>query len=187
MPFLDSPQRFGWISVALHWLGAIAIPALFALGWWMTGLDYYHPWYLRAPAWHIGCGLLLFGLLIVRVAWRMTQTQPLPIGNPFPWQSRFAGWNHRLLLGLSLLVSFSGYLIVTAVGQGASVFDLFTIAPLPVLMDRQEDVAGLMHWYTALLLIILSGLHAGAALKHHFIDRDATLYRMLGITREPKS
>lgn len=186
LPFLDSPTRFGSISIFLHWLTALAIPTLFALGWWMTGLDYYHPWYLRAPEWHVGSGLLLFGLLILRVLWRAAQIAPQPLPTKHTWEARAAIWNHYLMLTLSLLASFSGYLIVTATGQAASIFDAFTVPALPAFMDRQEDLAGSLHWYSAVLLMALVALHAAAALKHHFLDRDATLTRMLGIHQESK-
>jgi cytochrome b561 len=75
----------------------------------------------------------------------------------------------------------SGYLISTADGRGIDVFGLFTVPATLQGIDHQEDVAGASHLVLAVTLIALALLHAGAALKHHFIDRDRTLRRMLGL------
>ena len=74
----------------------------------------------------------------------------------------------------------SGYLISTADGRAISVFGWFEVPATITSIPKQEDVAGLVHQYLAWGLVIFSGVHALAALKHHFIDRDATLNRMLG-------
>ena len=74
----------------------------------------------------------------------------------------------------------SGYLISTADERGISVFGLFEVPGFGSLIDNQEDLAGVVHKYAAYLVIGLTLLHAAAALKHHFIDKDETLTRMLG-------
>jgi cytochrome b561 len=75
---------------------------------------------------------------------------------------------------------FAGYLISTADGVGISVFGLFEVPSLIDSIPDQADVAGAIHLYLAWTLVVFSVLHGLAALKHHFIDRDATLTRMLG-------
>jgi cytochrome b561 len=87
---------------------------------------------------------------------------------------------HGLLYAGIFLVMISGYLISTAKGRGVSVFDLFEIPAFITGLPNQADLAGAVHFYVAWGLVLLAGLHALAALKHHFIDRDATLKRMLG-------
>jgi len=84
-----------------------------------------------------------------------------------------------LYAGLFALM-ISGYLISTADGRGIEVFGLFEVPATLTTIPDQEDVAGVVHEYLAWGLVIFAGLHALAALKHHFIDRDATLVRMLG-------
>jgi cytochrome b561 len=76
-------------------------------------------------------------------------------------------------------VMIAGYLISTADGVGIPVFGLFEVPALVSGLPDQADTAGVIHLYLAWALVIFAGLHALAALKHHFIDRDATL-RMLG-------
>lgn len=73
----------------------------------------------------------------------------------------------------------TGYLIVTAGGRGLDVFDWFVI-PSVLEQDGLEDIAGEVHEIIAFIIIGLAAFHALGALKHHFIDKDETLRRMLG-------
>lgn len=87
---------------------------------------------------------------------------------------------HLLLYGLLFAIMISGYLISTAEGKPV---DVFGVLPVPALfsgMGEQADLAGDVHLWLAWSVVILSALHGLAALKHHFIDRDITLKRMLG-------
>ena len=73
----------------------------------------------------------------------------------------------------------SGYLISTADGRGIEVFNWFEVPGLGSFIENQEDLAGQVHEYAAYILIGLSSLHALAALKHHFMNKDNTLKKML--------
>ena len=90
-----------------------------------------------------------------------------------------APWAHGLLYVLLILVMISGYLISTAEGRPIEVFDWFAVPATLSGIEHQEDIAGEIHELLAFALIGLSLFHAGAAFKHHFHDRDATLRRML--------
>jgi len=180
MQWRNSSTNYGLVSILLHWLVAIAVVGLFALGYWMVGLTYYSSWYRAAPDIHKSVGLLLLGLMVVRVIWRFVSHGPAPLRS-HGRMTRFATKaGHGLLyIGLFALM-ISGYLISTADGRPISVFDWFEVPALITSIPKQEDIAGLVHEYLAWGLLIFSGLHALAALKHHFIDRDPTLKRMFG-------
>lgn len=178
MRLSDSESGYGWVSIAVHWLVALAVIGLFALGLWMTGLDYYHPWYRRGPDLHRGIGVLLAGIIVLRLVWRYAMPRPRPAGRPRPIERRLSRFAHGLLYLLPILLGVSGYLISTADGRPLAVFDWFEIPALVSTVDNLEDLAGDVHYVLALMLIGLAGLHALAALKHHFVDRDATLRRM---------
>ncbi|MCI0510599.1 cytochrome b561 [Chromohalobacter marismortui] len=168
----------GWgiASIVMHWLSALIVVGLFALGWWMTGLGYYDYWYQLAPWWHKSFGMLLLGLTLLRVAWRLSQSTPLAQGAR--WERRAAHAGHVLLYVLLLTVMVSGYLISTAEGQGISVFGVFEVPALIVGLPHQATLAGDVHWYAAWALIVLAVGHTLAALKHHLLDRRDTLRRM---------
>lgn len=85
-----------------------------------------------------------------------------------------------LLYVLLLVLLLSGYLISTADGKPISVFGWFEVPALFSGAGQQADLAGDVHLWLAWSLVLLSALHALAALKHHFVDRDTTLKRMLG-------
>ncbi|KZZ44246.1 hypothetical protein A3755_21060 [Oleiphilus sp. HI0085] len=84
-----------------------------------------------------------------------------------------------MLYILMFLIMSSGYLISTADGRGVGVFELFDVPALPSLIENQEDIAGEIHFYLAWTLIVLVILHVAGALKHHFINKDTTLVKML--------
>jgi len=182
----DNASTFGLGSMLLHWTVALAIIGMYPLGLYIETLSYYDPEYRTIPAWHKSIGMLLLALLVVRIFWRTINRTPDPLPQPkaMLWITRAV---HRLLYLLPLITLVSGYMISTADGRPISVFNWFEVPALPAVMENQEDLAGEIHYWTATLMIALAGLHALAALKHHFMDRDNTLIRMLPISKEKSS
>ena len=118
--------------------------------------------------------------MLLRVLWRFISPPP-PALQSYSRMTRIgASFGHGFLYLSLFAVMIAGYLISTADGVGIPVFGLFEVPALVSGLPDQADTAGLIHFYLAWVLVIFSGLHALAALKHHFIDRDATLTRMLG-------
>lgn len=180
----NSRERFGWVSIVIHWLMAIAIIGMFALGIWMVDLNYYDDWYHRAPWVHRSVGMLLFFLLLFRLGWRLTNPVPEILGQW--WERLIAIWVHRGHYLFMFAVIISGYLISTAYGRGVEVFDWFEV---PALLDAdkgRESSAGFIHMLLAWGFMGYICMHAAAALKHHLIDKDATLLRMLGLSKTEK-
>jgi len=177
----NSSGSYGLIAILLHWTMALMIFGMFALGLWMTDLNYYDIWYHRAPELHKDIGMLLLFLLIFRFAWRLLNTRPDLLG--LWWEKLVALIVHRLHYLLMFTVMLSGYLIPTAEGVGIDIFAWFTV-PATFTFDKQQaDMIGIIHRLSAWAMMGLAALHSAAALKHHFVDRDITLLRMLGITR----
>lgn len=176
----NNNSRYGWVAVAFHWLMAPTIIGMFALGWWMRGLSYYDAWYRQGPFIHKSIGILLLIALVARLLWRWSNTTPTP--EPAPrWQQKAAGMAHWLIYALLLAIAVSGYLISTADGRGIEVFNWFTVPASLQGLENQEDIAGAVHKWLAWSLMGLVVIHSLAALKHHFINRDATLRKMLGL------
>lgn len=177
----NTPRGYGLVAIMLHWLVALAVIGLFSLGVWMTGLGYYDDWYKRGPDLHKSIGIVLFIIMLARVLWSAKNIKPEDEPGSSAWQRRAAHGMHRLLYVLPFALVISGYLISTADGRAIEVFNLFSVPATLTGIANMEDVAGEVHWYLALILIGLAGVHALAALKHHFIDRDRTLIKMLGM------
>ncbi len=180
MQLRNTSTRYGWVSIVIHWSVALVVFGLFGLGLWMVGLDYYSMWRKDAPDLHKSIGITLFAVMLVRIVWRLLSPPP-PVLASYSRMTRIgAAFGHAFLyLGL-FAVMIAGYLISTADGVGIPVFGLFEIPAVVSGLPDQADVAGLVHLYLAWVLVVFAGLHGVAAFKHHFIDRDATLVRMLG-------
>ncbi len=178
----NSSDSWGLVSVLLHWLVAITVFGMLGLGLWMTGLDYYHPWYRLGPDIHRSTGILLFIVILLRLAWRLGEGTPAPEPNHKQWEIRSAHLAHLLLYLLPLAIALSGYLMSSADGRAASVFGWFSIPAMYTGLERQEDIMGGIHEILAWCLITIVAVHTAGALKHHFIDRDSTLTRMLYIS-----
>ncbi|NMH60860.1 cytochrome b [Alteromonas ponticola] len=174
---------WGWLLITIHWLTALTVFSMFAAGLWMVDLNYYSDWYKTAPHWHKSIGLLLAALTLFRVVWRLVGRRPQKFGSKL--EQRVASLAHLFIYLLLFTLFLSGYLISTADGRAIDVFNWFTVPSLGELIDDQEDIAGSIHFYVAWALIGLVSLHALAALKHHFFDKDATLRRMLGQKQTP--
>jgi cytochrome b561 len=176
----NSDRHYGYLTIALHWLSALIIFALFALGFWMVDLTYYDKWYTTAPDLHKSIGICLLLLMVARFAWRLLQITPNPLATHSQLEQKLAHAVHIILYVLLFAIMLSGYLISTADGVGIEVFNLFTVPAFATLIENQEDIAGVIHQYLAYSMMVIALLHALAALKHHLIDKDATLKRMLG-------
>ena len=176
----NSQSHYGVVSISLHWLVALTVFGLFGVGFWMVDLSYYSQWYRIAPHWHKSIGILLFVIMLVRLLWRIVSPPPAPLRQHSRWEQGGAKAVQFAMYLAVFTLAVSGYLISTEDGRAIAVFDWFDVPSLGALFDRQADIAGLIHEYTAYSLIALALLHAIAALKHHFIDKDATLRRMFG-------
>ncbi|MEH8020791.1 cytochrome b [Rheinheimera metallidurans] len=176
----NSSSQYGLVSVLIHWLMALVVFALFAVGFWMVDLNYYSEWYRTAPYWHKSAGILLAAALVLRLIWRRISPPPLPLATHQRWERKLAqAVQFCLYLGLIILF-ISGYLISTEDGRAISVFAWFNVPSAGALFANQADIAGIIHQYTAYSLISLAVLHGLAALKHHVVDKDHTLKRMFG-------
>jgi cytochrome b561 len=171
-------QQYNFISRGLHWLSAISIIGLFGVGLWMVDLDYYSQWYQTAPFWHKSVGLSIAAITLFRFFWVMFTNNTEMEGNAF--ENLAAKLAHKLIYLLLALIFISGYLISTSDGRPISVFNLFNVPALGELFENQSDISGEIHFYSAVTLMVLVTLHALAALKHHFINKDNTLKKMLG-------
>ena len=171
-----SPTSYHWSTKIIHWLSALAIVGLFASGLWMVGLDYYSDWYQVTPDWHRSVGILLALCTSLRLVLYFIP-QPAALSTHQRYERVLAKLTKSILLLLLVVMFISGYLITTATGDPIHIFNWFSL-PSVVQVRNLEDYAGEVHEWVAWSIIVLASLHALAALKHHFYDKDATLRRM---------
>lgn len=177
--FKNSSASYGWFAIFLHWTVALTVFGLFGLGLYMVDLSYYDSWYKTAPDLHRSIGIVLMLALIIRLAWRLLNPRPVPLPNWSALETVTSHCVHVLLYLLMISTIIAGYLISTADGRSIEVFGLFEVPAMLPPIKGMEDIAGEVHEILAWVIMAVAGLHGLAALKHHFIDKDKTLLRML--------
>ncbi|BCL72761.1 cytochrome b561 [Vibrio nigripulchritudo ATCC 27043] len=177
----NKPKNYSLTARIIHWVSALSVIGLFGVGLWMVDLTYYSEWYKTAPYWHKSVGLILAVVTLFRLVWKHVSAQPSIEGKAF--EVLAAKLAHIAMYLLLFTLFASGYLISTADGRGIEVFDWFVVPSMGELFANQPDIAGAIHYYAAFALIGLVVIHAAAALKHHFIDKDDTLRKMIGVSK----
>lgn len=177
-----SPSRYGATAIALHWLLAVGIVGAFGVGVYMTGLPF-SPARLKLYNWHKWAGVTILVLSALRLLWRVTHRPPaLPkaVEKTMPgWQKLAHHGTHHLLYVLFFAVPLIGWAYSSAAGFPIVFLGLWQLPDfVPVSKDLAEAIKP-WHQYTAFALAALAVLHIAAALKHHLVDRDGLLHRML--------
>lgn len=175
-------RRYGGFAIFLHWLLALAIVGLFAVGWYMTSLGF-SPLRLKLYNWHKWAGVAVLALSAVRLLWRVThRPPPLPaamLATMPGWQQKAHHGVHHALYLLFFLVPLLGWAYSSAAGVPI-VF--LGVLPLPDLLAADKALAEVIkpwHALSAYTLGALILLHVAAALKHHWVDGDGLMARML--------
>lgn len=179
MKLKNTGSGYGLVSILLHWVMAFLLIGLYFLGDYMVDLDYYDDWYHTAPDWHKALGLIALALLLLRMGWKYLQTRPAPLASYHAWEITLASLTHAGFYLVLLVVCFSGYFMSTAKGAAVDVFGWFEIAALTRLDKDQAALAADVHEISTTVFILMVLLHVAAALKHQFVDKDRTLFRIL--------
>ncbi len=178
--------RYTKTAKGLHWLMAVLFFGMLGLGFYMQGLPL-SPDKLKLYSWHKWVGVTVFLLALFRIAWRVTH-QPPPLPGSMPRLIQIAAHaGHHMLYMLMFLIPLSGWLMSSAKGFQTV---WFGILPLPDLIEKNKllgDLLQTVHVSLNYLFIAVLIGHIGAALKHHFIDKDDILTRMLPGSGKDKS
>lgn len=174
----DARTGYSTIAISLHWLVFALILANWTLGIYMVDLPL-SPQKLKAFSWHKWLGVTIFLIVAFRLAWRASHTPPPLPDSMTQWQRKASGLSHFLIYLLTVLIPLSGWLYSSASGVPTVYLGWLQ---LPDLVDKNKQIAALLKIVHISLnsgLFILVCAHVGAALKHHFLDRDELLARML--------
>ncbi|HSQ83074.1 MAG TPA: cytochrome b [Casimicrobiaceae bacterium] len=171
-------RRHDRATMILHWLVAISIIALLAIGWYMVGIPKQTP--ARGISYNLYKSLGIVGgvLIVVLIARRLThRSPPLPASMP-AWERRAASLGHVVLYVFMVLSVAAGYLTSSFSEFGPKLFGI----PLPHW--GWDDVAlrerfATAHKLITLTIAVLIAIHVAAALKHLLVDRDGVFQRML--------
>ena len=178
MNWKNTASRYGSITISIHWLmlllfiavyGSIELRVFFAKGTELRD---------AFKAWHFMLGMLVFVLVWFRLAARLSG--PAPGIHPAPprWQQLSAKLLHLALYTLMIAMPLLGWLLLSASGKTIPFFGL----QLPALISENKELAKQIkeiHELIGTVGYYLIGMHAVAALQHHYLNRDDTLTRML--------
>lgn len=171
-------ERYGAVAQCLHWAMALLIFANVALAWIMEDLPL-GPGKADLYNLHKSIGLSLLALAALRVLWRVLRPPPALPPTMAAWEIKLSKAAHHLLYLLLFAVPLAGLLIAFASAFPTVIYGLFVL-PSPLAPDEAvADFAEALHETLVKGLILLVGLHLAAVLKHHVLDRDEVLWRML--------
>jgi len=180
-PLENREDRYGAIAILFHWLMALLVIGLAALGLYMVTLADvgFNTKKVTLVLYHKEFGLLALVLLATRLAWRVTQILPRLVDVLPDWQKIAARFVHLSFYALLFALPMTGYFMSSAAGIPVSFFGFFM---LPDFVHRDDDLFHqyiAIHKWLAYVLILFIFIHAGAALRHHFLSKDDTLRKML--------
>lgn len=173
-----TPSAWGGVSMFLHWLIALLIVILATIGWIMVGMDD-SPTKISVFSLHKSIGISVLALAALRLVWRLATRAPAPVAGTPRWQRIAASGTHAALYAMMFAMPLSGWLFNSAANFPLKWFGLLK---LPALWGPDRAVKAWtldVHVYGFYVLATLVLLHVGAALWHHWNEKDATLSRML--------
>ena len=174
-PSSKSVLRYDAVTISLHWLTVILIVVLWTLG---QTIDFFPRGAPRVDARsvHIVLGVSLGVVWCIRLIWRLSAGRHLPPATTGLLQIAATGVHWLLYAGIAAAVTTG---IIFAAARGDDFFGLFKLPQLIILDQASRHNLGELHDKFATGLLILAGLHALAALFHHYVRHDDTLRRML--------
>lgn len=182
MQLRNSSFAFGAITKLFHWVNALLIVLMLAVGFIMTDMpDNMDK--LRLIGLHKATGIVVLSWATCWVLWRVNNSKPLYPATMLSWQRLAADASKYVLIALLFVMPLSGWAMSSAAGYPVSFFGLFV---LPPLVEPNKELGALMaelHELFALAIIAVVCAHVGAALLHHFYYKDNVLRRMLPSSR----
>jgi cytochrome b561 len=182
MTLRNTTNSWGTIARAFHWVIVLMILTQWLIAERADDLPLGAA-KLQALYWHKALGMTVLMLAVLRLLWRFVNPTPELASVTKPWEHRLAQVSHFLLYGLMFAMPLTGWLMSSARNFPVSWFKLFTfpdlIGPGKEAFERFHD----LHELLFKVLVVVAALHVAGALKHHFLDRNDVLRRMLPFGR----
>ncbi|WCE31600.1 cytochrome b [Vibrio sp. SCSIO 43137] len=182
---MDSKEKLSFITISLHWLVGVLMIYMLVSGLVMDDVEI--RWLFDS---HTSFGVAIVALVIPRVIWRYANGWPESVGDYSKFEKISGKAVHWLLILATVLMPLSGILMALGGGHGLSFFDYEIIASVEnplnseeplVVYPMLESIGGAVHDAVgSTLLPAALLLHIAGALKHHIVDKDKTMTRMLG-------
>lgn len=178
MPLKNLKDRYGSVSMAFHWISALIVIFLLPLGFLMDLLPR-GEMKMATYGLHKSLGISVLALTVFRAVWHNISAVPPPVKTLKPMERNISGAVSKLLYFFLVSVPLAGWFMSSAAGRSFKFFGTFT---LPVLIKTDENIHKFfeeLHGALAIILLLLISLHIAAALRHHFIEKNDVLQRMI--------
>lgn len=175
---LNTTIRYGWLSITLHWLMLAVIVGVYGCILLSDSFPKGSNARTELKTLHYMLGLSVFSLVWLRLIVRWSGPTPMIVPPLSTWQKNASHGLHIGLYGLMVVMPLVGWLILSAAGKPIPFFGL-QLPPLISPNEQWVDLLKEVHEIGATVGYFLIGLHATAALYHHYALRDNTLSRML--------
>lgn len=195
-PTASGHSRYGVVSIAFHWTIAALIIGIIFYGWWMEGVrdaafagEAEFSTVSSVYNWHKTIGLTILVLSLGRLAWRLKHPVPPLPAHMNTLERGLARFTHIAFYVIMIGVPLAGYVTASAFGDAFPIklFDALTLPKLPVPQTEGfQETAGSLHGASAWVIFGVLALHVAGALKHHILDRDGVLTRMIPGLNVPK-
>ena len=181
----DTSSKLSTRTLLLHWVVGIMMLVLLTTGIYMEQ----NAAYALYP-WHKSFGVLIIIFVALRIVWRFKNGWPPPIRDYVPWEKMLSKIVHYVLIIGTVIMPISGFMMSALGGHGVALFGLELVARNPDPINPQEviplyaplaNIAHTLHGVAGYSLVVAVLLHLAGALKHHVVDKDGTLRRMLGM------
>ena len=177
MAITNTGTDYGWAAKAFHWMTAAAVIAMFAIAWYMEELPN-TPFKIEVFNLHKSIGVTILTVTVLRIVWRRISPPPPLPDSMRTWERLAAHSGHAVLYLLLVVMPVAGILHSWFLNYPITIFGLFSLpSPVPANRDAAE-IFGAVHGIGANVLLVTFALHVAAALKHHFVTKDAILKRM---------
>ncbi len=182
----NSAATYGSVTKSFHWLIAALIVTMIPLGIYAAGLPDADPWKPTLFSLHKTMGLFIFFTALARIVWAISQPKPAELHPDRKVETFVAALVHWLLYASLIVVPLSGWIHHAATTGFAPIWWPFGQGlPFVPIDDSIAHTAKALHIIFERVLVLSLLLHIAGALKHHIIDRDDTLRRMLPGHTEP--
>lgn len=178
MSIKNTENEYGLVAKGFHWLVGLTMLGLLAVGFFMADLDR-SPFKFELYGIHKALGIAVLAFAVLRIIWRFVNIQPGGLPTHEAWEKLLSKIVHVGLYITMIGMPLSGWIMSSAGGYPVSFFGLFKV---PAIVEKNPELGGLAnqaHGILGYALLVIVGLHIAGAAKHHVLDRDGTLGRMV--------
>ncbi|WP_052029628.1 cytochrome b [Vibrio halioticoli] len=174
----STSEKLSFMTIVMHWLTGLSFVGVFIVGMILAEME-------RGPdksflmGYHKSIGALILIVAVLRVAWRLKEGKLPSLGTSPEWQEKIAHAVHGILMLATLIMPISGVVMSAAGGRAVDIFG-WEIISKGDKIEWLQEIASTMHHSAVNIIIAVFVLHVVGAIKHHVIDKDKTITRMLG-------